>query len=137
MRISRTFTAFCVCLSDTARDGPAPEGMAGLRHKQRHKNDTGQWTPSGTIRADCRAPGSPAREGGLVLVSSHTIRNLNISCKLSRHRRQAVEGNPHPPAPRLSHSPFKISDRLVPRASAILLSVRKPASRVPRSRSEM
>jgi hypothetical protein len=27
-----------VCLSDTARNGPTPVGMAGLRHKLRHKN---------------------------------------------------------------------------------------------------
>ena len=37
MRISRTFTAFCECLSDTAGNGPTPAGMTGLRHKQRHR----------------------------------------------------------------------------------------------------
>ena len=36
MRVLRTFTAFCVCLSDTAGHGPTPAGMAGLRHKTRH-----------------------------------------------------------------------------------------------------
>ena len=36
MRVSRTFTAFRVCLSDTARHRPTPAGMAGLRHKLRH-----------------------------------------------------------------------------------------------------
>ena len=37
MLVSGMFTAFLVCLSDTARDGPTPAGMAGLRHKQRHR----------------------------------------------------------------------------------------------------
>ena len=94
--------------------------------------------------------GSPAREGGLVLASSHTIRNLNISCKLSRYRRQAVRGDPYPPAPqhrsqppairstaRQRYNPFSNSESVVPRAEAILLRVRNPGSRVPRSRSEM
>ena len=30
MRVSGMFTAFCVCLSDTASNGPTPAGMAGL-----------------------------------------------------------------------------------------------------------
>jgi hypothetical protein len=150
MRVSRRFTAFCVSLSDTTRDAPTPAGIAGLRHKQRHKNDTWQWTPSGSIRADRRAPDSPAREGGLVLASSHTTRNRNDGCKLSRLRRQAVEGTPHPPAPqhrsqplaiysmaRQRYNPFSNSESVVPRAEAILLRVRSPGSRVPRSRSEM
>ena len=66
MRLSRGFTGFCVSLSDTTRHDSAPEGMAGLRHKQRHKDHTGQWTPFGSIHADRRAPGSPAREVGFV-----------------------------------------------------------------------
>ena len=73
----------------------------------------------------------------------------NDGCKLSRHRRQAVGGqspSTGPAAslstlgdpldgPRLSYSPLNISDRVVPNAVTILLSVRKPGSRVPRSRS--
>ena len=39
--------------------------------------------------------------------------------------------------PRRSHSPLNISDKVVPSARTILLSVRKPGSRVPRSKSEM
>jgi hypothetical protein len=66
MLISRMFTAFCMSLSETIRHGPAPEGMAWLRHKQRHKNDTGHWTPYGSIQPDRRASGAPDREGGLV-----------------------------------------------------------------------
>jgi len=38
MRVWRTFTAFLVCLSDTPVDGHTPAGMAGLRHKLRHKD---------------------------------------------------------------------------------------------------
>jgi hypothetical protein len=36
-----------------------------------------------------------------------------------------------------NHNPFNISASVVPRAKAILLSVRSPASRVPRSKSEI
>jgi hypothetical protein len=43
MRVSRTFTALCVCLSDTARDDPTLAGMAGLRHKQRHRAVDPLW----------------------------------------------------------------------------------------------
>jgi hypothetical protein len=100
MLVSRMFTAFCVSLSDTIRHGPAPEGMAGLRHKQRHKNDTGHWTPYGSIPTARRAPGAPAREGGLVLASSQIPDLRNDGCKfIPEQRRQAVGGNPHAPAP--------------------------------------
>lgn len=37
MLLSCSFTAFWVGLSDTAGDGPIQAGMAGLRHKPRHK----------------------------------------------------------------------------------------------------
>lgn len=44
MRVWCTFTAFLVCLSDTAGDGHTPAGTAGLRHKLRHK-DGGPFPP--------------------------------------------------------------------------------------------
>ena len=88
---------------------------------------------------------------GTARVGSQTPDLRNDGCKLSRHRRQAVEGqspSTGPAAslsalgdpfdgPRRSHSPLNTSDRVVPSALTILLSVRKPGSRVPRSRSEM
>lgn len=37
MWVCRTFTAFCVYLSETAGDSPTRVGMALLRHKSRHK----------------------------------------------------------------------------------------------------
>lgn len=73
MRVSRMFTAFCVCLSDTASTGPTPAGIAGLRHKQRHKTTTrGQWTPSGSIGVDRQA--SPFASAGRRLSSGQALR---------------------------------------------------------------
>jgi hypothetical protein len=37
MRVWGTFTAFSMWSSDTERDGITPAGIAGLRHKPRHK----------------------------------------------------------------------------------------------------
>ena len=106
-------------------------------------------------RGERREKRRPARN--LLRLSLGTARRVNFQtpdlrnhgCKLSRHRRQAVGGqspSTGPAAslstlgdpldgPRLSYSPLNISDRVVPNAVTILLSVRKPGSRVPRSRS--
>ena len=45
MRVSSVLTAFLVCLSDTARYGPTPAGIAGLRHNERHKADITACVP--------------------------------------------------------------------------------------------
>ena len=60
MRVSRTFTAFCVCLSDTASTGSTPAGMAGLRHKQRHKATPGSGPPTVPSNRIAEPAGSPA-----------------------------------------------------------------------------
>lgn len=48
MRVSDMFAAFCVYVSDTARNGPTRAGMAGLRHKARHKKHIPPLAPQAT-----------------------------------------------------------------------------------------
>jgi hypothetical protein len=64
MQVSGMSTAFCVCLSDTAGNGPTPAGIAGLRHKPRHKTTQGNGPPPVPSVRNAKPPLSPAREGG-------------------------------------------------------------------------
>lgn len=93
MRVSRRFTAFCVSLSDTTRHGPAPEGMAGLRHKQRHKTTQGSGPP---MVPSSRIAEPPVRQRGKAACFDQTFWTPHLGidgCNLIReHRRQAVEG---------------------------------------------
>jgi hypothetical protein len=89
MRVSRGFTTFCVCLSDTTRDDPASAGMAGLRHKQRHRAVDPLWFhPAGS-------PSPPVRQRGKAApfrLDSQIPDLRNVSCKLiPEQKRQAVE----------------------------------------------
>ncbi len=52
-------------------------------------------------------------------------------------RRRLFPTNGFVAGPESAQSPFSKSERFVPRAVATFLSVRKPGSRVPRSKSEM
>ncbi len=68
MLVSGRFAAFLVCLTDTARDGQTPAGMAGLRHKQRHKLRTSLCPSAGCGRA--------GPHGVSKLLSGQVMRNL-------------------------------------------------------------
>jgi hypothetical protein len=55
MRVRRVFTAFHVCPNDTAADPPIWAGMAGLRHKLRHKPSTAMAVGLLIVRQSKRA----------------------------------------------------------------------------------
>jgi hypothetical protein len=82
MRVPRMFAAFLVYLSETASTGPTPAGMAGLRHKQRHKTTQGSGPPP---VPSTRIVEPPARQLGKAAWSRLGFRTARIridGCKL-------------------------------------------------------
>ena len=82
---------------ETARHGQGWQGYDTNHDTKRHRavDDTGRWTPYGSIQPDRQAPRAPAWEGGSIpaRVSDTTdIRKVNICKLIPEQRRRAVEG---------------------------------------------
>ncbi len=95
MLVSGMFAAFLVPLSDTASDGQTPAGMAGLRHKQRHKQQHNGRRPP------VARPGDPPSQGGCG--KGQRRKRAEIACERllprSRVETRRKPGEPHKPSP--------------------------------------